>query len=155
MQLVRKQRLVFGLDPHRMNAPVRSDWFFKKEQYGGILCASSSKPNGFPENNPELEKEIQNYYDSLPDLTYELHTGQVENVLKVLNGEEELLLDGMSGKAALELIMGIYSSSVSGRAVELPLSADNPFYSKESALKAAPHFYEKNASIEKLPDEYK
>lgn len=119
------------------------------------LCASSSKPNGFPENNPELEKEIQNYYDSLPDLTYELHTGQVENVLKVLNGEEELLLDGMSGKAALELIMGIYSSSVSGRAVELPLSADNPFYSKESALKAAPHFYEKNASIEKLPDEYK
>lgn len=29
---------VFGLGPHRMNAPVRPEWFFEKEQYGGILC---------------------------------------------------------------------------------------------------------------------
>jgi predicted dehydrogenase len=27
-----------GLGPHRLNAPSRPDWFFKKEQYGGILC---------------------------------------------------------------------------------------------------------------------
>lgn len=29
---------VIGLGPHRLNAPGRPDWFFKKEQYGGILC---------------------------------------------------------------------------------------------------------------------
>ncbi|WP_214628578.1 Gfo/Idh/MocA family protein [Paenibacillus agaridevorans] len=29
---------VMGLGPHRLNAPSRPDWFFKKEQYGGILC---------------------------------------------------------------------------------------------------------------------
>ncbi|WP_239613644.1 Gfo/Idh/MocA family protein [Cohnella mopanensis] len=29
---------VLGLGPHRLNAPQRPDWFFKKEQYGGILC---------------------------------------------------------------------------------------------------------------------
>lgn len=29
---------VIGLGPHRLNAPSRPDWFFKKEQYGGILC---------------------------------------------------------------------------------------------------------------------
>jgi predicted dehydrogenase len=29
---------VLGLGPHRLNAPSRPDWFFKKEQYGGILC---------------------------------------------------------------------------------------------------------------------
>lgn len=29
---------VIGLGPHRLNAPTRPDWFFKKEQYGGILC---------------------------------------------------------------------------------------------------------------------
>ncbi len=29
---------VLGLGPHRLNAPSRSDWFFKKEKYGGILC---------------------------------------------------------------------------------------------------------------------
>ena len=29
---------VIGLGPHRLNAPQRPDWFFKKEKYGGILC---------------------------------------------------------------------------------------------------------------------
>jgi predicted dehydrogenase len=29
---------VIGFGPHRLNAPSRPDWFFKKEQYGGILC---------------------------------------------------------------------------------------------------------------------
>ncbi|MEL6572075.1 MAG: Gfo/Idh/MocA family oxidoreductase [Pseudomonadota bacterium] len=27
-----------GLGPHRLNAPTRPDWFFDREQYGGILC---------------------------------------------------------------------------------------------------------------------
>jgi predicted dehydrogenase len=29
---------VIGTGPHRLNAPSRPDWFFKKEQYGGILA---------------------------------------------------------------------------------------------------------------------
>ncbi len=29
---------VLGLGPHRLSASTRPDWFFKKEQYGGILC---------------------------------------------------------------------------------------------------------------------
>jgi predicted dehydrogenase len=29
---------VIGLGPHRLSAPSRPAWFFKKEQYGGILC---------------------------------------------------------------------------------------------------------------------
>ena len=29
---------VTGFGPHRLNAPSRPDWFFKHEQYGGILC---------------------------------------------------------------------------------------------------------------------
>jgi predicted dehydrogenase len=29
---------VIGLGPHRLNLPARPDWFFIKEQYGGILC---------------------------------------------------------------------------------------------------------------------
>ncbi|MFD0697188.1 Gfo/Idh/MocA family protein [Paenibacillus sp. GCM10027628] len=29
---------VMGLGPHRLNAPSRPDWFFKKKNYGGILC---------------------------------------------------------------------------------------------------------------------
>lgn len=29
---------VIGLGPHRLSANTRPDWFFDKEQYGGILC---------------------------------------------------------------------------------------------------------------------
>ena len=29
---------VLGLGPHRLSAGSRPDWFFQKEQYGGILC---------------------------------------------------------------------------------------------------------------------
>ena len=29
---------VIGLGPHRLRAESRPDWFFKKDQYGGILC---------------------------------------------------------------------------------------------------------------------
>ncbi len=29
---------VLGMGPHRLNAPSRPDWFFKKTKYGGILC---------------------------------------------------------------------------------------------------------------------
>lgn len=29
---------VMGMGPHRLSAPSRPEWFFKKEQYGGILC---------------------------------------------------------------------------------------------------------------------
>lgn len=29
---------VIGMGPHRLSAASRPDWFFKKEQYGGILC---------------------------------------------------------------------------------------------------------------------
>ncbi len=42
-QLIKKGAIgrvvqVLGLGPHRLNAPSRPDWFFKKEKYGGILC---------------------------------------------------------------------------------------------------------------------
>ncbi len=31
-----------GLGPHRLNRPTRPDWFFQREQYGGILCDIAS-----------------------------------------------------------------------------------------------------------------
>ncbi|WP_341281480.1 Gfo/Idh/MocA family oxidoreductase [Paenibacillus sp. FSL H8-0537] len=33
---------VLGLGPHRLNAAARPDWFFNKEQYGGIICDLAS-----------------------------------------------------------------------------------------------------------------
>lgn len=42
-QLIREGRIgrvlqVIGVGPHRLDAPSRPDWFFNRQQYGGILC---------------------------------------------------------------------------------------------------------------------
>jgi len=31
-----------GLGPHRLNRPTRPDWFFERDQYGGVLCDIAS-----------------------------------------------------------------------------------------------------------------
>ena len=46
--------------------------------------ASVSRPNGFPERNPGLEEKIRRMYEALPDVAYEGHTGQIDNVLTCL-----------------------------------------------------------------------
>jgi len=114
--------------------------------------AGKSKPNGFPERNTELEEKLQSYYDKLTPLEYEGHTGQIDNVLHALETGESILIDGESGRATLELIMAIYKSASTGQAVKLPLSSDDPFYTREGTQANAIHFYEKKNSVENFQD---
>lgn len=116
------------------------------------LYASVSKANGFPERDPALEREIQDYYDALPDVKYEAHAGQVDNVLTAIEQGKPVLIDGESGKATLQLIMSIYKSASTGEQVTLPLQSDDPFYTREGTMRQAIHFYEKKASIENFAD---
>ncbi|MCI0476036.1 MAG: Gfo/Idh/MocA family oxidoreductase [Anaerolineales bacterium] len=116
------------------------------------VCASQQRANGFPENDPALEKEIQARYDQLPELPYELHAGQIANVLAAIEGMEELLADGAAGRNTIELVTAIYASGFTGARVTLPLAPDNPFYTREGVLKRAPHFHEKTRSVENFAD---
>ncbi len=125
------------------NARISAPWALK---------ASSSKPNGFPETDTDLEQQIQRYYDSLTDLPYEGHTAQIDNVLTAIETGAPLLIDGHSGRATLELITSIYKSASTGECVQLPLTPDDPFYTREGVLKHATHFYEKNAHVENFGD---
>jgi predicted dehydrogenase len=111
-------------------------------------AASRALPNGFPEENAELKTTLQSRYDSLPSLEFEAHAGQIENLLKAINGEEELFVSGGDGRAALELIMAIYKSSVERKTVSLPLDSSDPFYRQETMLKAVPRFNEKKRSVD-------
>ena len=108
--------------------------------------------NGFFEPNPEKAAYIQAQYDKLPVLPIEGHAAEILNVLKTLNGEEQLLVSGTEGKRAVELISAIYKSATEQRAVTLPITKNDPFYSRNTMLPLLPRFYKKGKSVENFSD---
>ncbi|TDF98574.1 Gfo/Idh/MocA family protein [Paenibacillus piri] len=134
-----EQQLIFQAKQARISVPWK-------------LKASSSKANGFPEPNPELEQQIQSLYDSLPEVVYEGHAGQIDNVMAAVETGSPLLIDGISGRNTLELIVGIYKSASTGEKVLFPLQPDDPFYTGAGIQANATHFYEKQTSVENFQD---
>ncbi|MGM0882034.1 MAG: Gfo/Idh/MocA family protein [Bacillota bacterium] len=135
-----EQQLIFQGAKARVSTP----WKMK---------ASTSMGNGFPEPNPLLEHELQRYYDALPEVVYEGHAGQIDNVLTAIETGQPVLIDGISGRQTLELIVGIYKSASTGQLVQFPLSQDDPFYTRSGMQAGAIHFYEKKASVENFTDQ--
>lgn len=110
------------------------------------VSATISKPNGLPERNPELEQRLNAYYESLPSLPYELHTGQIDDVLRAIEQGTRVIVDGESGKATMQLITAVYKSASLGTRVTLPLSTDDTFYTRKGLLSNVLHFYRKQNS---------
>ena len=129
------QRLIFQGEKASISAPWQ-------------VHASTAMDNGFPEVNIALEEEISQFYNQLPDVEYDGHDGQIANVLAALEGEEELLIDGVAGRSTIELVTAIFQSGTTGERVKLPMTPANPFYPREGILKSAPHFHEKTRSVE-------
>jgi UDP-N-acetyl-2-amino-2-deoxyglucuronate dehydrogenase len=134
-----EQQLIFQGKHARVSAPWK-------------LTASKSKPNGFPEEDKELEAEIQKVYDEQPELAYEGHRGQIQDVLKAIALNAPVLVDGIQGRQTLELITAIYQSASTGQTVKLPLGPESSFYTREGILENATYFYEKKTSIENFSD---
>ena len=80
-----EQQLIFQGKEARVSAPWK-------------VVASTARSNGFPEPNPELEQQIQQKADALPDVLHVGHAGQVENVLNAIEIGSPLLVDGRSGR---------------------------------------------------------
>ncbi|MBT2759560.1 Gfo/Idh/MocA family oxidoreductase [Mesobacillus foraminis] len=134
-----EQQLIFQGKKARVSVPWK-------------VAASKSKQNGFPEEDSALELELQNVYESQPELKHEGHTGQIHDVLLAVEGEKDLLVDGIQGRRTLELITAIFQSASYGETVRLPLNPDSPFYTREGILENAVHFYEKKNSIENFAE---
>ncbi|MFS0615070.1 Gfo/Idh/MocA family protein [Lederbergia ruris] len=134
-----EQQLIFQGKKARVSAPWK-------------LKASKAKENGFPEEDQELEVEIQKVYDQLPSLPYEGHAGQIQDVLSAIENNMKVLIDGKQGKQTLELITAIYQSASLKETIKLPLKTDSPFYTREGILKNTTYFYEKTTSVENFAD---
>jgi len=114
------------------------------------VFASQPQPNGFPLAEPDeaFAKEAEAYLAKLPPLPYEMHVGQLENVLSALENDTEPAITGEDGRRTIELISAIYKAGSTRTAVTLPLSSEDPFYTVEGIRANVPHFYQKTASVE-------
>ncbi|HEY5396366.1 MAG TPA: Gfo/Idh/MocA family oxidoreductase [Trebonia sp.] len=116
------------------------------------VSAQAALPNGFPEHERDeaTERELNDYYESLPALAYEGHTGQIDDVLTALettDGTHHVLVTGRDGRTTIEIITAIYQAAITAQTVTLPLPPDDPFRTRAGLLAAAPHFHKKTASV--------
>ncbi len=116
------------------------------------VSAQAQQPNGFPQRDHDAatERDLNHFYEGLPALTYEGHTGQIDDVLTALetpDGTRRVLVDGREGRKTIEIITAIYQAAITAQAVPLPLSADDPFRTREGLLAAAPRFHDKTVSV--------
>lgn len=131
-----EQGLVFQCEKAKIAAP----W---------DVYASKPKPNGFAEGRDDiLEQELKDFYNAIPDLEYEGHTGEIDNVLTAIENGTAPMITGIDGRRTVELITAIYKSGFTGQQVPLPISKDDELYNFSGIIKNAIHFYEKTSSVE-------
>ena len=114
------------------------------------VFASQPQPNGFPLAEPDkaFEEEAEAFLAKLPPLPYEMHEGQLDDVLKALEEGREPAITGEDGRRTIELISSIYKAGSTHTTVSLPMEKDDPFYTVDGIRANVPHFYQKTASVE-------
>lgn len=132
-----EQALVFQCEKAKISAPYS-------------VFASRVMPNAFPLREPDeaFAEKAKAFVDALPPIRWEMHDGQLDNVLTALETGGDVAITGEDGRRTIELITSIYKAGSTGMPAELPLRPDDPFYTVEGIRAHVPHFYEKTASIE-------
>lgn len=113
------------------------------------IHASKQLENGFPEDNMVKLEEIHRFCDNI-ELIYSGHTGQIDDMLSAIETGRRPLVTGEDGRLAIEFISALYQSAFLKEEVKLPLSKNDPFYTKAGIQKHAIKFYEKTVSIDKF-----
>lgn len=119
------------------------------------VAAEVSQDNGFPrpEGNRELKERLDAYYHSIPDLKYEGHTGEIDDILTALERGGRPMITGEDGRKTVELISAIYKAGCTRSVVRLPIEKEDDYYTFQGILKHAVHFYEKKTSVENFKEE--
>lgn len=114
--------------------------------------ASTPRSNGFPMDDEQTIKKLSDEYNNLPNLKFEHHAGQVENLLDAIEKGIPLAVSGKEGRNSIELISAVYKSAFTGLGVKLPLEKDDPFYSFPSRVEKATRFHKKMKSVKGFDD---
>jgi len=114
--------------------------------------ANVARSNGFPSEEIETVREIQEEYEKLPLLPYEQHTGQINDFLHSIETGESPLIDGTEGRRTIELITAMYKSAFTGGRVDLPLAKDDPHYIFTGRIAEAVRFNTKKRSVDSFGD---
>lgn len=135
-----------GIELQCADAKISAPWQPKAE---------ITRPNGFPVEggNQELLEKLQAYYDAIPDLAYEGHTGEIDNYLTALETGGRPMITGVDGRNTVELITAIYKAGCQKTLAKLPITKEDDYYTFEGILKHAVHFYEKSAAVENFAAE--
>ncbi|MFZ5828468.1 MAG: Gfo/Idh/MocA family oxidoreductase, partial [Planctomycetota bacterium] len=63
------------------------------------------------------------------------HTRQFDNVLKAIKKGSQPLIDGPEGRRSVEIILAIYKSAETGKAVSLPLKGDPTLAARKKGVR--------------------
>ena len=118
-----------------------------------MVAAENSKPNGFGVPNTELEKEITDNYNAIPNCKYEGFDGEIDDILTAIEKGTQPLITGIDGRMTVELITAIYKSGCTKQTVSLPLSKDDDYYTFDGIMRNATRFYKKSASVENMDND--
>jgi predicted dehydrogenase len=132
-----EQQIIFQGEKARISAPWK-------------VRASLSQSNGFPEREEGLEKELTQYYESLPSLAYTGHEGEIDDVLTAIETGAQPLITGESGRMTIEIITAIYKAGFEQKTITLPIEKEDLYYTSKGIQEHAIHFYEKSKSLVNL-----
>jgi predicted dehydrogenase len=115
----------------------------------GEVIAEVTQPNGFPTpgGNTELVAQLEALAAGLDPLPHTGHQGQIDDVLTAIETGGRPAIDGHDGRRTIELITAIYQAGIERRTVDLPLTADDPYYQPGTLTERAPRFFAKTASV--------
>ncbi|MFD6178985.1 MULTISPECIES: Gfo/Idh/MocA family protein [unclassified Isoptericola] len=119
------------------------------------VVAETANPAGFPDRqgDPERVAAIEAVAAAHRPLEHTGHAGQIGDMLAAVRDRRRPAVTGEDGRRAIELVTAIYEAGVERRTVDLPLSADDPYYRTGTLVERAPHFFSKTASVGDLPGE--
>ena len=112
------------------------------------VSASTALPNGFPLEDEEGERAIDEAYHGIPELELEGHPAQLKAFIDTIEGRSQAAVDAADGRHTIELIMGIYLSSATGEKVTFPIGPDSPVYTTEGLVRTMPRFFRKTKSLD-------